>query len=193
MPRDRARRLERSQVTLEEPSTDVALVARLGERDPDALREVIGAHGGSVLGVARRILRDNYLAQEVCQETLLALWQRPDMFEADRGSLRALLVRIARNKAIDVVRREESARRRAEASVVHANDLIEGSFDDALDLGLDTKKALEVLSAEQRQAVFLAYFAGLTYRDVARVLGLPEGTVKTRIRDGMTRMRLILA
>lgn len=192
MQRDRSRGTEGVPPTLEDP-VDLALVSRLRERDPEALREVIAAHGGCVLATARRVLRDNHLAQEVCQETLLALWQRPDMFEAGRGSLRALLVRIARNKAIDVVRREESARRRADASVVHAHDLVAGSFDDALELRLDTKKALGALSAEQKQAVFLAYFAGLTYRDVARVLGLPEGTVKTRIRDGMTRMRLILA
>src|SRR5918997_3600418 len=92
-------------------ATDAELAARMMERDESALREVIRQFGGIVNGMARRVLADASLAEEVAQDTFIALWRRPGSFDPERGTLKAFLTSVARNKAIDLVRREESLKR----------------------------------------------------------------------------------
>jgi RNA polymerase sigma-70 factor (ECF subfamily) len=177
-------------------SHDAALADRLMQREEAALREVIELHGGVVYGMARRVVADPNLAEEVAQDTFLALWRRPGAFDPLRGTLRAFLAAVARNKAVDLVRREESLRRRRESLLVEvaaSKDLSENEQVAAVDDREEVRRALGELSDVQREAVVLAYFGGRTYREVARELDIPEGTAKTRLRDGLIRLRDVLA
>jgi RNA polymerase sigma-70 factor (ECF subfamily) len=170
---------------------DVALAEGLLARDEEALRQVIAEHGPAVLGIARRVLADSSLAEEVAQDTFVALWRRPGAFDPERGSLHAFLVGMARNKAIDLVRREQVRRRAAEELLAQpAPDSIPDP-SGVVETG-DLTASLNHLPPPQREAIVLAYFGGRTYREVAQELGIPEGTAKTRLRDGLKRLRGLL-
>jgi RNA polymerase sigma-70 factor, ECF subfamily len=172
-------------------ATDAELAQRLLERDDTALRAVIDAHGPYVLGMARRVLVDATLAEEVAQDTFVALWRRPGAFDPDRAPLRAFLLGVARNKAIDLVRKESSRRRTTETLMAEAEAAVPTSDDsiDRVDTKLSLRRAMAGLTQLQREALTLAYFGGRTYREVAEELGIPEGTAKTRLRDGLNQLR----
>lgn len=174
------------------PAED-ALLDRLMARDERALREIVDSYKALVFGMARRILADAGLAEEVAQDTFLALWRRPGAFDPDRGTLQGFLMGVARNKAIDAVRREET-RRGARADLLAEQDVTSGgtSATEAIDERQRVVAALARLSAPQREAVILAYYGGRTYREVADELGIPEGTAKTRLRDGLAKLRELL-
>ncbi len=179
-----------------ERSADASIIERLFARDQDALRQVMDAYGGRVYAVARRVVAESFLAEEVAQDTFLALWRRPGAFDPDRGSLQTFLLGVARNKAVDLVRREQAARRKAEALLAEMeNESGRGSSHEPLE-GInerqDLQRALDELSLVQRQAIVLAYFGGRTYREVAQELDIPEGTAKTRLRDGLIRLRTLI-
>jgi RNA polymerase sigma-70 factor (ECF subfamily) len=178
-------------------SPDVALADRLLRRDETALREAIDAYGGVVYGMARRVVADPNLAEEVAQDTFLALWRRPGAFDSLRGSLQAFLLGVARNKAVDLVRREQSLRRRHDALIAETATASKIDEADEQMTGVDDReeirRALASLSEVQREAVVLAYFGGRTYREVATELGIPEGTAKTRLRDGLMKLRELMA
>jgi RNA polymerase sigma-70 factor (ECF subfamily) len=166
-------------------------------RDEAALRATIDRFGPMVYGLARRIVAEPGLAEEVSQDTFLALWRRPGAFDARRGTLQAFLLGVARNKAIDLVRREQALRRTRESLALEAESASEEpSAHERLE-GIEerqgVKAALEKLSSVQREAIVLAYFGGRTYREVAEELGIPEGTAKTRLRDGLMRLRELMA
>lgn len=155
------------------------------------LEATVALYGPRVMAVARRILRNEAMAEEVAQETFLAFWRNPAAFLPEKGSLGVWLASVARNKAIDLVRKEE--RRSLGVSDLADLDLsqilVEGP--DA-DLALTVRQAVSELTSLQREALFLAYFEGLTYREVAVRLGVPEGTAKTRLRDALGRLRQAL-
>jgi RNA polymerase sigma-70 factor (ECF subfamily) len=173
---------------------DVELAERLMARDESALRDVIAAFGTKVHGMARRVLTDPALAEEVTQDAFLALWRRPGAFDPERGSLLAFLLGVARNKAIDLVRREESLKRTRDALVAEVESQPAVS-DDAprIDEREELTRALRQLSPAHREAIVLAYYGGRTYREVATELAIPEGTAKTRLRDGLMKLRQLLA
>ncbi len=167
-------------------------------RDEGALRAVIQTYGPPVHGMARRIVADPSLADEVAQDTFLALWRRPGAFDSQRGSLQSFLLGVARNKGVDVVRREESRRRTrdallAEVEATTSGEPVASEQMDEVDRREAVKQALTGLSPVQREAIVLAYFGGRTYREVAQELGIPEGTAKTRLRDGLMKLRDLLA
>jgi RNA polymerase sigma-70 factor, ECF subfamily len=170
---------------------DEELVARITARDESALREAIQEHGGRVLAVAARTLRDTARAEEVVQDTFLALWNRPSTFDLHRGSLRSFLCGIAHHKAVDVVRKE-SARERATKRLLEGGDPSFGAISGS-DAAPDVLPALKTLTPKLRETLFWAFFMGLTYREVAAELGIPEGTAKSRIRDALTHLRAELA
>jgi RNA polymerase sigma-70 factor, ECF subfamily len=174
---------------------EAALADRLLRRDETALREVIARYGGVVFGMARRVVADPNLAEEVAQDTFVALWRRPGAFDSERGSLQAFLLGVARNKAVDLVRREESLRRRRESLIAEATSNTEATDEQlaGVDDREEVRRALGELSEVQREAVVLAYFGGRTYREVAVELEIPEGTAKTRLRDGLIKLRELLA
>lgn len=173
---------------------DADLARRLMARDESALREVIRLYGGIVNGMARRVLTDPNLAEEVAQDAFVTLWRRPGAFDPARGSLKTFLTSIARNKAIDLVRKEETVKRTKESLFQEASggpDVV--AFQDDVDTRSEIFGALQQLPAPQREAIVLAYFGGRTYREVADELAMPEGTVKTRMRDGLTKLRKLVA
>ena len=163
-------------------------------RDEQALAQVVNEFGPVVLGMARKVLVDQGLAEEVAQDTFVALWRRPGSFDPSRGSLQGFLAGVARNKAVDVVRREET-RRRAKESLLAEQEAtsIQASATESIDERQRVTAALGQLSLPQREALVLAYYGGRTYREVAEELGIPEGTAKTRMRDGLSKLRELLA
>ena len=178
-------------------ANDITLADRLLARDEGALREVIDAYGAAVYGMARRVVAEPTLAEEVAQDVFLALWRRPGAFDPSRGTIQAFLLGITRNKAVDMVRREESLRRTktallAETEATSAEPVASEQMME-IDRREEIKEALSELSPVQREAIVLAYFGGRTYREVASELGIPEGTAKTRLRDGLIRLRELLA
>ena len=177
-------------------ASDAALVVAIGRWREDALAEAYLRHAGAVFALARRVLQESAAAEEVVQEVFLRLWNAPERFDPERGALRSFLLTQAHGRAVDVLRSDTSRRRREEREAVA--DTATGGYDvepEVLDLSVAdrVKGAVGSLPDAERQAIELAYFGGMTYQQVAAALGAPEGTVKTRIRTGLRRMREELA
>jgi RNA polymerase sigma-70 factor, ECF subfamily len=174
-------------------SSDDFLVRRLAHHDESALRQLIETYGAHVYAKALHVLREPQLAEGVAQDALLLLWWEPHRFDASKGSLRSFLLGVSRFKAIDVVRREERIHSKelllAESSTFFDPPAADASVEDAIVV----RAALNKLPLPKRETIFLAYYKGLTYREVAEVLDVPEGTVKTRIRDSLINLRVLLA
>lgn len=172
-----------------------ALLGRVAAGDHDAFAVLYDRLGAVVHGLARRVVVDPTLADEVTQEAFLNVWLKAATFDPARGSARAWVLTITHRRAVDTVRREESNRDRLRRSSVFA---AERDYDMVVDQVLDraaaeaadveVTRALAVLTPLQREAIDLAYFEGCTYAEVAAVLGVPLSTAKTRMRDGMTRL-----
>jgi RNA polymerase sigma-70 factor (ECF subfamily) len=172
-------------------SSDSVLVIGIGRYQQEALAEAYRRHAGSVFALARRLLVDKALAEEVVQEVFLRLWNNPEKFDHERGSLRSYLLAQCHGRSVDLLRSETSRRRREERDVRRT---AESGYDlehEVVDLAVAEKVqvALESLPDGERQAISLAYFGGHTYREVAELLDQPEGTVKSRIRTGLKRLR----
>jgi RNA polymerase sigma-70 factor (ECF subfamily) len=176
---------------------DAALVQGVAAREEAALAELYRRHAAGAFAVAARILRHSEQAEDVVQDLFVRLWDHPGQFDAARGSLRSFLLLQARTRSLDVLR-AEGARRRRE----HADGVADLAVDRAGDPEVETlagvavgevRAAISVLTPTEREAIELAFFGGLTYREVAQVLGAPEGTVKSRIRLGLQRMRRTLS
>jgi RNA polymerase sigma-70 factor (ECF subfamily) len=162
--------------------------------DELALAEIYRRHGGAVFGLARRVLRGAPEAEDVTQEIFLRLWNQPERFNPSRGTLRGFLMAQSHASAVDAIRSLNARRRRETRDAQRSARGEFGIQHEAWDvvLGEDVKKALGGLPPEERRAIELAFFAGLTYVKVAEILNEPEGTVKSRIRHGMLRMRATL-
>jgi RNA polymerase sigma-70 factor (ECF subfamily) len=166
---------------------------RLIAGEEGALNEIYDQYSSFVYGLALRVIGDARAAEDVSQDVFVAVWERPDAFDPDRGSLRTWLGTLAHRRAVDHVRREEARRRRAikdAARPVSTPDVEEMAL--ALVTAERVRSALEMLPDEQRRAIQLAYFGGKTYRQVAEVLGIPEGTAKSRLRLGLRRVADVL-
>lgn len=174
-------------------SGDKELVDRLMARDETALAEAIDAYGPAVLGVAQRVITERNFAEEVAQDTFLALWRRPGAFDPARGTLLRFLCGVVRNKSIDLIRKEESQRRTQDSLIAETHPGRAVTHMPAVEEHDVVLQALKELTESQREALVLAYFGGRTYREVAEELGIPEGTAKTRLRDGLIRLRTVLA
>jgi RNA polymerase sigma-70 factor (ECF subfamily) len=171
---------------------DTELVSRIVDDDRDALETVYRRYGGAVKSMALRVLRDEALAEDTVQEVFVKFWEAPERFDADRGSLRTFLLTIAHRRAVDTVRSEQARATRQEK----VPEDVAGSLEDEVwsrVVSDQVRVAVESLSVGEREAIELAYFGHLSYIEVARRLGLPEGTVKSRIRSGMRRLGLALA
>ena len=176
-------------------ASDAVLVVAVSRYQQAALAEAYRRHAGAVFALARRLLRNATLAEEVVQEVFLRLWNQPEKFDPARGSLRSYLLAQCHGRAVDLLRSESSRRQREERDVRRT---AEGGYDlehEVVDLAVAerVKEALQLLPEGERQAIALAYFGGHTYREVADLLGEPEGTVKSRIRSGLKRMKGELA
>lgn len=171
--------------------SDGALVVAIGRWRQEALAEAYRRHGGAVFALARRVLNDATAAEEVVQEVFLRLWNQPDKFDPGRGSLRSYLLAQTHGRSVDQLRSETSRRKREERE---ARSTAEAGYDiehEVWDLAVAdrVREALGELPDDERRAIELAYFAGHTYREVAVLLDAPEGTVKSRIRTGLKRLR----
>ena len=175
--------------------SDARLVTSIARYSEVALAEVYRRHGRAVYGLARRVLNDATEAEDVTQEVFLRLWRQPDRFDPDRGSLRSFLLAQAHGRAVDAVRSSSSRRQREAREAVRTARADYDMQHEVWDLALadQVANAMNELSGDERQAIELAYFDGHTYREVARLLEQPEGTIKSRIRTGMRRMRASLA
>ena len=146
------------------------------------------------MALAQRVLNNQALAEDVTQELFVSLWRNPTAFDPERGSLRAYLLAQTHGRSVDLVRAEEARRSREERSARLSPQETGEVEREAwlLFAGARARAALDTLSAGERSAIELAYFGGLTYLQVAAHLDEPEGTVKGRIRSGLTRLRSAL-
>lgn len=172
-------------------ASDAAVVVAIGRWRQDALAEAYRRHAGAVFALSRRLLIDPAMAEEVVQEVFLRLWSQPEKFDPERGSLRAFLLAQTHGRSVDVLRSETSRKRREERD---ARQTAESGYDierEVMDLSTadQVNEVMAVLPVDERRAIELAYFGGHTYRQVAVMLDQPEGTVKSRIRSGLRRMR----
>jgi len=168
---------------------ELAVRDRLIARDPSVLSDLYDQFGSYVFGLAARVIGDRHAAEDVTQDVFLSIWERPEAFEPSRGRLRTFLGTLAHRRAVDVVRREEARRRRAArdaATGVPIPDV--GELAMAIVAAEQVRAEVDRLPREQREAIELAYFGGRTYRQVAEELGIPEGTAKSRMRLGLSRI-----
>ena len=177
---------------------DRDLVIRIGRGDQEAFRGLFGRYAPSAKALALRIVRQSHLAEEIVQEAFTALWKNPDGYDQQRGSVKSWLMGMVHHRAVDLVRREEAHRRRAEQSVAHAETEPDPADTVVEEIGAPQERAavrtaLGDLPPEQRQVIELMYFGGRSQSQIAADLGLPLGTVKSRTLLGMRRMRGALA
>jgi len=180
-----------------EDARDRDLVRQLRSGDEEAFRALFRRYGPLAKGLAHRVVRQPFLAEEIVQEAFLSLWRDPRSYQEARGTFRVWLLSTVHHRAVDVVRREEAQRRRKqEQQPVEAyQEDIADSVADRIDLAANrerVREALEDIPAAQRQILEMMYFAGKSQSDIARELGLPLGTVKSRTLLGMRRLRLLL-
>jgi RNA polymerase sigma-70 factor (ECF subfamily) len=177
-----------------DPPSDEALLARVGEGDEEALRALYARHAGLVFSIAARVAPAE-TAEDVVQEVFLTLWRKHETFDAGKGTFKAWLARIAKNRALNERRRRGTRGHDGDAA-------LEGVADDALPADEAQwiahrrevlRAAVDALPAPQRRAVSLAFFDELAHAEVATALGAPVGTVKTRIRLALKRLAPILA
>jgi len=173
---------------------DAELVQLVADGQETALAEVYRRHGGPVFGLAKRVLRDPDLAQEIVQEVMLRLWNNPEKFDDTRGSLRSYLLSHTHGRSVDLIRSESARRIREERDAKLAVEAGLSLEEEVWEMALadHVRSALKELDEGERKAIELAYFGGYTYREVAKLLDTPEGTIKSRIRTGLQRLNGLL-
>jgi len=172
-----------------------ALVARIRAGDRRAVDELYELFGRQAFSLARRILLDDGLAEDVVQEVFLSVWRNPGAFDERRAGVSSWLLAMVHHKAVDAVRREEGHRRRGRRAeddmALSAPTATRDAEDQAVDrvVSQQVRTALGELPPAQREALALAYYGGYTQREVAALTGVPLGTVKTRMLSGMRKLR----
>ncbi|MDP9069979.1 MAG: sigma-70 family RNA polymerase sigma factor [Actinomycetota bacterium] len=173
---------------------DAHLLGGIAAGDEAALEQAYERYAAEIFASARRKLCNARLAEDVVQHVFIALWDHPERFDPARGSLRGYLLMLANCHSIDLIR-SESARRHRETidgmAVAETEDDPQALFLGAQEVD-NLRRAIDLLSEREREAIELAFFQGYTYREVAILLDQPEGTVKSRIRLGLNRLRSAL-
>jgi RNA polymerase sigma-70 factor (ECF subfamily) len=176
--------------------SDEALLARLIDRDTDAFGALYDRHSRMAFGLAYRMLGDPAAAEDVVQVAFLSVWRQAETFRPDRSAVRTWVLSIVHHRAVDRLRRRD-AREVVEAVFDTPQDRVDDQVDveHQVDALLETQRlrvALAALPADQRRAIELAYFAGHSHSEIARMLGIPIGTVKGRLRIGLQKLRALL-
>ncbi|HUI72431.1 MAG TPA: sigma-70 family RNA polymerase sigma factor [Spirochaetia bacterium] len=183
---------------LNEVPPDTELMRRMSRGEAEALRELYARHSRLVFGLALRIVADNETAEEICQDVFLKAWEKAGTYQHEKAQVRTWLARIARNRAIDLLRRRGAREARARGAWEDMKSAaLEGHPDPAAPVETDelrsqVSRAILSLPPEQRAALSLAFFQGQTHRQIAEVTGEPLGTVKSRIRSAMLKLRELL-
>jgi RNA polymerase sigma-70 factor, ECF subfamily len=176
----------------EETADPGALLRAVARGDEPAFGRLYELIAGRAYGLARRILRDPAMAEEAVQEALVEVWRTAPRFDPDRGSALSWIFTIVHRRAVDRVRSEQASADRLRRLAARSADT---PYDDVVETAtahleqLQVRRCLESLTELQREAVTLAYYGGYTYREVAEVLDTALPTIKTRMRDGMIRLR----
>lgn len=168
------------------------LVGRTARGDTEAFAAVYDALVPAVYGIVLRVLRDPAQSEEVVQEVLVEAWRQASRFSRDRGTVRAWILTMAHRRAVDRVRSAQASSDREERVGRAAHDRPFDEVTEAVEHRLEVeqvRRALTALTELQREAVGLAYYGGYSHREVAELLDVPLGTVKTRVRDGLIRLR----
>jgi RNA polymerase sigma factor (sigma-70 family) len=174
--------------------SDEALLSLVASSDDTALAELYDRFGRVAYGLALRILRDDALAQDAVQEAFLAVWRSADRFLAERAKASTWILTLVHRRAVDLVRRED--RRRGERLERAPEPASPATVEDEATLGFQRRvvqEALRALPPEQREALELGYYGGLTQSELAERLDQPLGTIKSRMFAGLTRLRDLLA
>lgn len=167
--------------------SDAALLSRIAEGDMESFQAFYGRYAGRVLAYARQLGRNRDVAEDVVQEVFVAVWRRAASYRPDRGDIAGWLYTITRNKLVDLWRRAGDP---AELEEIDERRLAEAA--EPGDLCLSVRQALTRVAPDQRRAIEMAYFGGLTYEETARRLDLPLGTLKSRIRSGLKTLKSLL-
>ncbi|UYM04615.1 ECF RNA polymerase sigma factor SigK [Solicola gregarius] len=168
------------------------LLNRASRGDVAAFERIYDELGGAVLGIAVRVLRNRAIAEEVAQEVLVEVWRRAARYEPERGSGKSWIMTIAHRRAVDRVRHEQAMVNRDVNAATAAGSRPFDEVSETVETGLEreqVRRCLDGLTDLQRESVALAYYDGYTYREVSRLLDSPLGTIKTRMRDGLARLR----
>jgi RNA polymerase sigma-70 factor (ECF subfamily) len=174
-------------------SDDSVLLARLRARDADALLALYRLYGPRVFSLSYRMLGDRGAAEEVVQDTFWKLWQRPEMFDPQRGVLIAWLYTVSRNLALD--RKRKQNRSPLESVVTNMDGRVNGAIVPEMAAMADPamarviREAMDALPAEQKKVIELAYFEDLSHTEISRQLDTALGTIKTRLRLGLSKLR----
>ncbi len=164
------------------------LLRRASRGDEAAFADLYDRTSTKVYGLARRVVRDPAQAEEVAQETYLAVWRQAARYDPAQGGPLAWILTIAHRRAVDRVRSAESARERDLRFDGSDYDMVAETVTTSLEAAR-VRRALASLTEVQREAVLLAYYGGYTYKEVSELLDVPLGTIKTRMRDGLIRLR----
>lgn len=179
------------QGTTGEATTDWSLLARIGQKDEEALSALYDRYSGLVYSEAKRILRDAGAAEEILQDLFYQVWRTSERFDPAKGSLAGWLLVAARNRAISKLRRKTGIREELNENAVSMN--VDAESHAAQNLLLDKVKAvMGNLPDGQREALECAYFEGMSHSEIAVKTGQPLGTVKTRIRSAMEALKKVL-
>jgi RNA polymerase sigma-70 factor (ECF subfamily) len=168
------------------PPGDAALLGRIAAEDIEAFQAFYGRYAGRVLAYARQLSRQGDAAEDVTQEVFVAVWRRAASYRPERGDVTGWLYTITRNKLVDLWRRTGEAN-----DLCELDERLAGAVEPE-DLNLSIRQALSRVAPDQRRAIEMAYFGGLTYEETARRLELPLGTLKSRIRSGLKTLRSLL-
>jgi RNA polymerase sigma-70 factor, ECF subfamily len=185
-----SRRTAVGVVAVDATSEELLVAAATG--DEAAFSVLAQRVRAQALRVATGVVRDPAMAEEVTQEVLTEVWLKADRFDPTRGNVSGWISTLARRRAVDRVRSEQAGRNRDDRVARRDQERDVDVVAEEVEVRLEhwqVRRALAELSDRQREAIELAYFGGHTYRDVARVLGIPEGTAKSRLRDGLLRLR----
>ncbi|MFI6094346.1 ECF RNA polymerase sigma factor SigK [Lentzea sp. NPDC051213] len=184
----------RAPRSAEPPSEQVTpdLLGQVARGDEAAFGQVYDLVAGKVFGLIRRVLRDEAQSEEVFQEVMLEVWRKASRYDASLGSTSAWIMTIAHRRAVDRVRSAQAAAGREDQA---ARREVATPFDEVSEQAAirfeqrQVRRCLSTLTGLQRESVLLAYYQGYTYPEVASLLGIALGTVKTRMRDGLIRLR----